>query len=103
FSKTFALTPQSSEPRTILVQDTVKPSDIANFPCSLENNPKTSVLTGQALNCVPVNSVILVDKDASMQQGDLLAELAYIPNYPNITPLRVPRGSVLSGSNIKVR
>ncbi|HLR17392.1 MAG TPA: Ig-like domain-containing protein, partial [Alcanivoracaceae bacterium] len=103
FSKTFALTPQSSEPRTILVQDTVKPSDIANFPCSLENNPKTSVLTGQALNCVPLDSVILGDKDASMQQGDLLAELAYIPNYPNITPLRVPRGSVLSGSNIKVR
>src|SRR5699024_1094364 len=55
------------------------------------------------LNCVPLESVLLGDKDATMQQGNVLAELAYLSNYPDVSPIRVPRGSSLTGTNIDVQ
>lgn len=103
YEETFTFTPQDSEPRTILVQDTVAASDAGDAPCLLDNQPTESVLTGKPLNCVPLESVLLGDKDATMQQGNVLAELAYLSNYPDVSPIRVPRGSLLTGTNIDVQ
>src|SRR5699024_8122790 len=69
FSETFTFTPESTEPRSILVQDTVSASE-AEVPCVAEADPKKSKLTGAALNCVPLQSVLLGSEDATMQQGD---------------------------------
>src|SRR5699024_10461203 len=102
FSETFTFTPQGTEPRSILVQDTVSASE-ADAPCAAEANPNTSKLTGAALNCVPLQSVLLGSEDATMQQGDVLAELAFLPKFAKVSPLRIPRGSLLTGTNIDVK
>lgn len=103
FSAKYAFTVASSEPRTILIQDTIPASDAAANPCAAANDPLLSMLTEQPLNCVPLDSILLGDKDATMQSGDVFAELAFLPDFAEISPLRVPRGSLLSGSNIKVK
>lgn len=96
----FDFTPEDSTPRTILVQDTVQadPSEKCDASGAIK-----SVLTGEAINCVPMESVLLGDKDSTMQSGDVFAELAYLPNFVEVSPLRVPRGSLLTGTNIDVR
>src|SRR5699024_9887044 len=110
----YTFTPQDSQPRTILVQDTVeaRPLNEGNAPDGLTNHceikediadPIKSVLTDQAINCVPMESVLLGDKDSTMQHGDVFAELAFLPNFVEVSPLRVPRGSLLAGTNIDVR
>src|SRR5690625_4461372 len=66
----YTFTPQDSQPRTILVQDTVeaRPLNEGNAPDGLTNHceiqegiedPIKSVLTDQAINCVPMESVLL--------------------------------------------
>lgn len=62
-----------------------------------------SSLTGAAINNVPITSQLLGNESASQQKGNLYAELAFIPNYPKTTPLRVPRGNMLSGSSVDVK
>lgn len=110
----YTFTPQDSQPRTILVQDTVeaRPLNEGNAPDGLTNHceilegiedPIKSVLTDQAINCVPMESVLLGSKDSTMQHGDVFAELAFLPNFVEVSPLRVPRGSLLAGTNIDVR
>lgn len=101
-SESLSFTPQDTQPRSILVQDTVKASE-AETPCAVEADPKTSPLTGGALNCVPLQSVLLGEDDATMQQGDIFAELAYLPKFPKVSPLRIPRGSLLTGTTIDVK
>lgn len=61
-----------------------------------------SDLTGQPINCVPVNSTLLQDKTISKQQGDVYAELAFAPNFPEVTPLRVKKGGILKGDSLEV-
>lgn len=62
-----------------------------------------SPLTGAAINNVPIASTLLGSESASQQKGNLYAELAFVPNYPKATPLRVPRGNVLTGSSVDVK
>lgn len=62
-----------------------------------------SVLTGQPVNLVPVIATLLGDSTQSQQQGDVFAELAFIPNYPTTTPLRIAKGGMLSGDALDVR
>lgn len=62
----------------------------------------TSVLTGEIINKVPIKSALLGDNSASQQSGNLYAELAFVPNFPNVTPLRVPKGNILTGSTVEV-
>mgnify|MGYP005749826947 CR=1 FL=1 len=62
-----------------------------------------SVLTGDTVNLVPVIAVLLGDNTQSQQQGDVFAELAFVPNYPDATPLRIARGSTLSGDALDIR
>lgn len=62
-----------------------------------------STLTGAAINNVPIASTLLGSESASQQVGNLFAELAFVPNYPDATPLRVPRGNILTGSSVDVK
>jgi hypothetical protein len=62
-----------------------------------------SVLTGQPINLVPVIATLLGDNTQSQQQGDVFTELAFVPNYPLATPLRISRGSLLKGDALDVR
>ncbi len=62
-----------------------------------------SVLTGQPINLVPVIATLLGENTQSQQQGDVFTELAFVPNYPVATPLRISRGSLLKGDALDVR
>ncbi len=92
----------NSRPRATLVQEVVQASDAAVDPCN-QDDALSAKLTGAVMNCVPLMSTLLGNKDATLQSGDVHAELAYLPNYPDVSPLRIPRGSLLTGSNIDVR
>src|SRR5690606_28409625 len=61
-----------------------------------------SVLSGAPINAVPVKALLLGDQSVSQQQGDVHAELAFVPNYPEVTPLRIDRSSLLVGSSVNV-
>jgi hypothetical protein len=89
---TVEFVPQNSFPRETLVQ---------RAEGSL-GGTLVSPLTGAAINAVPVNALLLGDQSLSQQQGDVHAELAFIPNFPVVSPLRVPRGSLLNGSSVSV-
>ena len=93
---------RNSMPRATLVQDVLSASDDQSDPC---NAPGAMVakLTGATMNCVPIQSTLLGDKDATMQTGNVFAELAHLPNYPNVSPLRIPRNSLLTGTNVTVK
>ena len=62
-----------------------------------------SELTGQPVNLVPVIATLLGEETQSQQSGDVFAELAFVPNYPVATPLRIARGSMLTGDELVVR
>src|SRR5699024_2649905 len=68
----------------------------------LDSDVITSPLTGDAINCVPVVARLLGDTTVSKQQGNVYAQLAYPLNFPKVTPLRIPRGSLLQGEPLKV-
>src|SRR5690606_29650048 len=61
-----------------------------------------SRLTGQTLNEVPVQTFVLGDKSFTRLEGDLAADLGFVPDFPDAVPLRVPAGSVLRGSPVDV-
>lgn len=68
----------------------------------LDEGVITSELTGQPINCVPVIGTLLQDKTVSKQSGDVYAELAFTPNFPDVTPLRVRKGGILTGDALEV-
>ena len=88
----YTLTPKDSRPREVMVQ---KVSDSAN-------RALLSPLTGLPINEVPINATLLGDDNATQQGGDVHAELAFVPNYPEVTPFTVPRSTVLAGTSIDV-
>ncbi len=59
-----------------------------------------SPLTGDEVNLVPVVSTLINTR--SQQGGDLTTELAFVPNYPEATPIRVPRGTKLTGDALDI-
>lgn len=61
-----------------------------------------SILTGTVFNRVPVVSNLLGNQTAAGAEGLLGVDLAYTPNFPNAVPVRVRRGSLLSGSGLNV-
>ncbi|MBQ0754060.1 MAG: Ig-like domain-containing protein [Gammaproteobacteria bacterium] len=93
---------QNSAPREILVQRAATSSEIEADQCGSNPGVILSPLTGDAINCVPVKSTLLGQDSASQQQGDVYAELAFIPHYPVVSPLRVPRGSLLEGASVEL-
>ncbi|MFP1681612.1 Ig-like domain-containing protein [Alloalcanivorax sp. C16-1] len=68
----------------------------------LDQNVRLSPLTGEPINCVPVKGTLLQDQTASKQTGNVFGELAFQPNFPQVTPLRVARGSRLVGDALEV-
>src|SRR5690606_7919929 len=85
-----AFVPRNSGPTEIMV---------LRAPATGEESP----LTGQPVNLVPVIATLLGDNTQSQQEGDVYNELAYVPNFPDATPLRISRGSLLSGGALDVR
>lgn len=85
-----ALRPKNSAPRETIALEV--PSTAVASP-----------LTGKIINNVPITSRLLGNDSASQQGGNLYAELAFVPNYPEATPLRVPRGNLLNGSSVDVQ
>ena len=61
-----------------------------------------SILTGNPINQVPVQSFVLGDESFTVLSGNLAADLAFAPNFPDAVPLRVPAGSVLRGTDVDV-
>lgn len=63
----------------------------------------TSRLTGKAINQVPVNGVLL-GEDANVTQAQseyVIAELADVTQYTDVTPIRLPKGTLLQGTPIE--
>lgn len=87
-----AMTPQDSGNTSTMIQE-VAESD---------GGAVTSKLTGKPVNMVPMESTLMGDDNQTQQSGTIGAELAHIPSYPDSTPLRIKRGSMLSGSSIEV-
>ena len=91
--------------RTVLVSKTPVSDDLEDNRCA-DDCRYTSPLTGMPINCVPVKAVLLGDTGNNTQlTRDVYAELAYAPDYPDPDPLplRIPRGSLLTGTNIEVK
>ena len=61
-----------------------------------------SPLTGMPINLVPMASVLLGEETATQASGIVAAELAFVPNFPDATPFRVKRGSLIEGASIEV-
>ncbi|HEX5677715.1 MAG TPA: Ig-like domain-containing protein [Alcanivorax sp.] len=78
----------------------VPPAD-PNLGC-LADNVRVSPLTGEPINCVPVIGTLLEDQTVSKQTGNVFGELAFPPAFPDVTPLRVARGSKLVGDALEV-
>src|SRR5699024_262230 len=67
-----------------------------------------SPLTGKPVNEIPVNAVLLGDESTTFmprtqQEGDVLGDLAFLPDWPTVSPLRIQRGTLLTGTSIDVK
>ncbi|MBN7768489.1 Ig-like domain-containing protein [Marinobacter daepoensis] len=94
FTGQFVFTPRDTGPTVVLQQTAIDSG----------NGAMTSVLNGQALNAVTLNSVLQGKAGPSQQTGDLFAELAYAPSFEadEALPLRIPKGSVLESTSLNV-
>jgi hypothetical protein len=86
----FSFSPLASGPTEVMV---------LQAPATGQPSP----LTGQPVNLVPVIATLLGTETRSQQQGDVFSELAFVPNFPVATPMRIARGSMLSGDELVVR
>ncbi len=98
FTRTFS--PRNTKPRETLVQEAAPADPVLGC---LDDGVQTSPITGDPINCVPLIAKLLGDNTVSKQQGNVFAELAFAPNFPDKTPLRVPKGSLLKGDPLDVR
>ena len=98
FTRTFS--PRDTKPRETLVQEAAPADPVLGC---LDNGVQTSPITGDPINCVPLIAKLLGDNTVSKQQGNVFAELGFAPNFPDKTPLRVPKGSLLKGDPLDVR
>ncbi|MCK0538333.1 Ig-like domain-containing protein [Alcanivorax quisquiliarum] len=89
-AKTIDFTPKATGPRGNMVQDIA------------DTLGKVSPLTGRQINEVPMASVLLGEDTATQASGIVAAELAFVPDFPDATPLRVKRGSLIEGASIDV-
>lgn len=96
-----AFAPKSSHPREVMVQQAPVSGDLEDDNCTA-NATLLSALTDGPVNCVPVKATLLGEESSSQQSGDVHAELAFVPNFPDVTPLRIKRGSLLKGSKVDV-
>lgn len=87
-------TPKTTLPRETTV---IKVGTIGD-----EQSELTAKLTGQPANQAPVDTFLIGDSTVITLDGALAADLAFVPNFPDAVPLRVPAGSVLQASPVDV-
>lgn len=76
----------------------------ANMAAEVANaNGVKSILTGTVFNRVPVVSNLLGNQTAAEAQGLLGIDLADTQKFPNAVPVRLRRGSLLSGTGLDVK
>lgn len=94
-------TPRDTGP-TIVLKQSATDSGLANGMS--EEAATKSILNGQPINGVTLNSVLQGEAGPSQQTGDMFAELAYAPAFEDneALPLRIPKGSVLSSTSLDV-
>ena len=101
-SQELQFTPRDTAPTVVAEQINVD-SGLA----SGENQQQAtkSILNGQIINGVTLNSVLQGTAGPSQQTGSLFAELGYAPSFGSDEPLplRIPRNSVLRGTSIDVK
>jgi len=101
FSQEFSFQPRDTGPTVVLQQAAV---DSGLGEGASEDAAQRSILNGQIINGVTLNSVLQGVAGPSQQTGDLFAELAYAPAFraDEALPLRVPKGSVLNSTSLDV-
>lgn len=101
FSNEFTFTPRDTGPTVVLQQSAIDSGLAAGLD---EDNAIKSVLNGQPINGVTLNSVLQGKAGPSQQTGDLFAELAYAPSFDadEAIPLRIAKGSVLKSTSLDV-
>src|SRR5690554_555300 len=101
FSQEFSFRPRDTGPTVVLQQAAV---DSGLGEGASEDAAQRSILNGQIINGVTLNSVLQGVAGPSQQTGDLFAELAYAPAFraDEALPLRVPKGSVLNSTSLDV-
>lgn len=102
FSQEFSFQPRDTGPTVVLQQAAV---DSGLGEGVSEDAAQRSILNGQIINGVTLNSVLQGVAGPSQQTGDLYAELAFAPAFQadEALPLRVPKGSVLNSTSLDVR
>lgn len=95
----FTLTPQDSTPRETLVLEAMAADPTRD--CG-EDGVMLSPLSGEPINCVPLIAKLLGDSTVSKLSGNVFAELAFVPDFPDATPLRISKGSLLKGEPLEV-
>lgn len=102
FSQEFRFQPRDTGPTVVLQQTAV---DSGLLSATGPDAATKSVLNGQVINGVTLNSVLQGVAGPSQQPGDLFAELAFAPAFraDEALPLRVPKGSVLNSTSLNVR
>ncbi len=95
----FAVNPQDSQPRETLALEAMAADPVKG--CN-EEGVTLSSLTGAPINCVPLIARLLGNTTVSKLSGDLFADLAFIPNYPEASPLRIRKGALLKGAPLEV-
>ena len=97
------LQPAKTAPRSLLAQRIdASNSDSMLYCDSAQADVVLSPLSSDPINCVPIESTILGETTSSQTSGDLFAELAFVPNFPDTTPLRIQRGALLNGASVEV-
>ncbi|WP_133493080.1 Ig-like domain-containing protein [Alcanivorax sp. 24] len=91
----FTVTPQDSSPRG-------EPAILVQRITDSENRTRTSPLTGKPVNEVPVNATLLGQDNVTQASGDVRAELGDVTVYPDVTPVRIPAETILSGTSLEV-
>ncbi|MEP3562160.1 MAG: Ig-like domain-containing protein, partial [Marinobacter sp.] len=93
-SKSFSFTPRATGPTVVLQQSAI----------DSDNGAIRSVLNGERINGVTLNSVLQGKAGPSQQTGNMFAELAYAPSFKadEALPLRIPKGSVLTSTSLDV-
>ncbi len=101
FSQEITFTPRETGPTVVLQQSAVDSGLAAG---ASEEDATRSVLNGQIINGVTLNSVLQGEAGPSQQSGDLFAELAFAPAFEadEALPLRIARGSVLNSTSLDV-
>jgi len=102
FTGEFNFTPRETGPTVVLQQSAID-SGLAAGETD-ENELTTSILNGQIINGITLNSVLQDVTAPSQQTGDLFAELAYAPAFKatEALPLRIAKGSVLRSTSLDI-